>query len=211
MVVRIEEEAVPIVDAIGHGILEVWVRVHADEVGGADDSVVGAVDPGSPGINVTDRLAAGRSASDGLSDLADVVSEVVWGSSDARLVDDARRRNAVQVLRAHGDTGDQVGEGGAELADGAGKGSQLIVDVGLASRCPETQEQGGLGVDGSLNRLRGGLGSAGLDQGEDARTGEAGSANEFLSRGEVILELSLGDRRVVGIGRAIVEALVGLG
>ncbi len=52
------EESSSLVDAIGFGVLEVWVGINTDPVGGTDDSVVGSVHPSSPGVDVADSNAA---------------------------------------------------------------------------------------------------------------------------------------------------------
>lgn len=69
----LEEERAGITDGVGHGVLKVWVRVHADEVGVPDDCVVRSVDPCGPGVDVSDGSAAQRSVGNGGPDLRNVV------------------------------------------------------------------------------------------------------------------------------------------
>jgi len=40
------EQSLSLGDAVGHGVLEVWVRVHSDEVRGRDDSIDTTFSPG---------------------------------------------------------------------------------------------------------------------------------------------------------------------
>jgi hypothetical protein len=56
------EERSTLVNAVGLGVLEVWVGINTDPVTGIDDSVVGTVDPGSPGIDVSDTNTAQSSS-----------------------------------------------------------------------------------------------------------------------------------------------------
>jgi len=56
------EERCTLVNAVGLGVLEVWVGINTDPVTGIDDSVVGSVDPGSPGIDMADTNTAQRSS-----------------------------------------------------------------------------------------------------------------------------------------------------
>lgn len=130
------------VDGVRHGVLEVWVGVHAGPVNGIRDGRVGGVGPRSPGVNVTDGGLAQGSGSKGSPDLLDVVDEVVWVGTRAGLGLDTGRRDAVQVLAAHGDAHDQVGELGAVLRDGRVDSRELSLDVTIASRGPDAEEKG---------------------------------------------------------------------
>lgn len=66
------EETWAVLDAVGLGSLEVWVGVHSDPIASIDDGLVRAVDPSSPGVDVTDGGSAQGSTGNGRTNLANV-------------------------------------------------------------------------------------------------------------------------------------------
>lgn len=139
--------------------------------------------------------------------MVDVAGNDVWPSADPRHVLDPGGRNTVEILAPDRHAHNKVSEGGTELADGSLESCYLIVDAGLSARAPQTEKEGCLGIDGSLDGLGRGVGCAGLDHGVEASTGEAAGAYKILSSREVILILLLGHGRVVCVCSSIVEAL----
>ena len=156
---------------------------------------------------MSNRFAACARSGDGRSDLADIVSDNVWTGTDTRHVLDASWRVPVEILTADGNTGDEICERRTVLAKGRLESGYLIIDGRLSSRTPETQQEGGLRIDGCLDGFCGGIGGAGLNQSVDTGTGEAGCTDEILCGGEVILVLLLRHGRIVGVGTSIVETL----
>lgn len=199
--IRVVEEAVAVRDVVGHGILEVWIRVDAEEVASRDDRVVGAVDPSSPRVDVANGDARDASAAEGRADLADVVDDVGRLSANAGQVLDAGGRDAVQVLRADRDALDQVREAGAVLGDGGRESRDFVGDGGLTSRGPNTEKKRGARVDGGGDGARRGIGRVLLNHGVETRRIEARRADEVLS--------GLEGRPEIG-ARSVVEALDGL-
>lgn len=66
------EQTLTIVDTVGHGVLEVRVCVHSDEVTGVDDRVDATFGPASPSIDVTNGNILQARALDGVTKLADI-------------------------------------------------------------------------------------------------------------------------------------------
>jgi hypothetical protein len=66
------EETWAVLDAVGLGGLEVWVGVHSNPIASIDDGLVRAVDPSSPGVDVTDGGSAQGSIGNGGTNLANV-------------------------------------------------------------------------------------------------------------------------------------------
>ena len=73
------EKPVVILDSIGYLGLKVRIGVHAEPVTSICDESVCTIHPGSPGINMADRLAGELGASDGITRLLDV------GDKDVRI------------------------------------------------------------------------------------------------------------------------------
>ena len=63
-VVGLEGYTIAVTDCIAHGVLEVRISVHPNEVGRVDDSIIRRVDPGSPCIDNTNWSTPSRSPSD---------------------------------------------------------------------------------------------------------------------------------------------------
>jgi hypothetical protein len=93
--VGVEEELAGRTDVVGHGFLEVWVCVHAEEVESGDEVIVSSVDVHSPCINVADRLAVQGCTADSVAGLLNVAGQLLRLSTGARVVLDACRGNPV--------------------------------------------------------------------------------------------------------------------
>lgn len=111
---------------------------------------------------MSDRGARQRGAGDGLADLADVRDESRGLSSVASLGSNAGGRETVEVLAADGETGDTAGELITVLLDGTLQGGDLVVDAFLASRRPDSEEEGCVCGDGSGDGRDGVVGSSAL-------------------------------------------------
>lgn len=94
----IVEQGLAVVDGVGLSVLEVWVGVHAKPVDGLSNSVVGAVGPGGPGVDVADLNTAQNSARDGGADLADVRNNGVGVGTNTSLGLNAGGRVTVKIL-----------------------------------------------------------------------------------------------------------------
>lgn len=188
------EEGGTVVNAVGHGVLEIRVRVHSDEVAGVDDGLVGAVDPGRPGVDVTNwYFAQTRSRNDG-ADLVDVVNDGLRISTHRRSGLNTRWRVSVEILAADRDTSNQACEGRAVLCDRLLEGRDFVVD---GSGSPETQEEVRALRNGSWNGRCHISSGTGLNHGIQASTGEAAvGTDEVLGGGEEALEVGLGSWHV---------------
>ena len=91
VVVGLEKRDITSLNRVILGILEVWVRIHTNEIRSGDDSVVGGVHPGSPCIDMADGSPTQWSVRYGSTDLADVVGDDVWTSSDTIVAGNAGR------------------------------------------------------------------------------------------------------------------------
>lgn len=111
---------------------------------------------------MSNRGAGQRGAGDGLADLPNVRDQVGGLSSVASLGSNAGGRETVEVLAADGETGDAAGEVGTVLLDGTLQGGDLVVDAFLASRRPDSEEEGGVCGDGSGDGRDGVVGSSAL-------------------------------------------------
>jgi len=104
------KERIAVADVIGHGVLEVWIRVHSQEIAGRNDGIVGAIDPSSPRVNVTDWNARDTGIAESGSNLTNVVDNIGWFGTDTSLVGNAGGRDTIEILRANRNTLNQVGE-----------------------------------------------------------------------------------------------------
>lgn len=206
VVVGLEESLLGILDGVVHGILEIWVCIRANEVDGRNNSIVGTVDPGGPGINMANGNSTQRCAGKSRPDLTDEARDDIWTGSDAVVSCNASRRNAVQILATHGKTNHVAGEIGI-LGDGRMQRRQFVVEAGLAARGPHSEQKRCLGRNSSRNSLSGTVGSARLHHGIEPGTCETRGAHEILGGGEIGLEVSLSSGRAIGERGAIVEAL----
>lgn len=159
------EKALVLGDVVGHRVLEVRVGIDTDEVAGIDDGLVRSVDPGSPSVNVAYGSRLERGVGDGVTDPLDVAGEFERLSTRVRVaVGGAGRSDAVEILAADGDTGNQAGEGGAPRRNGRLESRKLVVDDGTSSRGPDTEQKARLGGDGRLDGRDGISGSSTLLQ-----------------------------------------------
>lgn len=71
---------------VGHGVLEVRIGIHPDKITALDHSIVGAIHPRSPCVDVADGDLGKTSPADGLANLTDVASEGGWVGSETSLV-----------------------------------------------------------------------------------------------------------------------------
>ena len=138
--VGIVEGLVGVLDAIGHGSLEVGICVHAEEVGGSDYGTVGVVYEGSPGIDMADGLAVERSIPNSVPGALDVADQNIGLLAYARLVLDSSGRDTVEVFAADGDADDEVGESGAVLLNSSLQSSYLVSERSVILGSPETEE-----------------------------------------------------------------------
>ena len=135
------EQRLALADGVVEGVLEVGVRVHANEVGSLDSGAVRAIDPGSPGVNVTDGNLAECSTSESLLDLANVVGYRGRASPNAGQVDDSSGRVTVEILTAHCDTITDACQLVAIGGDGGLESTELGIEPGLTARGPHAQEE----------------------------------------------------------------------
>lgn len=205
----IVEQTVGVVDGVGLGVLEVGVGVNTNPVGSLRDSDVGGVGPGGPGVDVADLSAAQSSASNGLADLLDVGHNGVGVGTNASLGLNASGGVTVEILTAHGDTDNQLGEGVSVGVDGVLERSDLVVKDILASGGPETEQQAGVLLDGSGDGGGHIAGGTALDSGVQSGTGEARRTDEVLRSFKLLLEIGLLPVGAIGVGGTVVEALVG--
>lgn len=112
--------------------MEVRVGVNSDEVAVVDDGVVGAVHPGSPGVDVTNGGLSESGAGDGGADLADIAGDGGWVGAHSSLGFNAHDGVAVEILTADGDTDDEFGESRAKVMDSGGQASQLALEAGIS-------------------------------------------------------------------------------
>lgn len=98
------EESSALADAIGLSVLEVWVGINTDPVAGVDNGVVGSVDPGGPGIDMTNTDTAQGGARDSSSNLFNVVDDSIRVSSNGGASSDTGRRVSVEILTSYSNT-----------------------------------------------------------------------------------------------------------
>jgi len=168
-IVGAEESGVTVCDAVGLGVLVVWVGIHAEEVGSINHGLVAAIDPRGPGVDVANWLSSCASASDGGSNLSDIGNDRGWFRTRVGVGGRPGGCESVQIFRTDGDAGNQIGEGSAVGADGTLQGGELIGKACVASACPHAQEKGCLRIDGGLDGSAGGVCAAALDHGRDER------------------------------------------
>lgn len=205
------EELGSVVDAVALVVLIVGVLIHTDEIDGVEDGLVGSVAPDVPGVDVADRDLANGGTLESLLEVVDEVNEDIRLNTDTTLVLNASNGVTVEILATNGDTDDEVGQLGAVLVDSLLEGADLLVDV-VSAGSPDTEEDLGLGVDGSLESLDGVILGVGLDVGVESDGAEvAGSALQVLSSLELSLEVGLELGGTVGEGGTRVETKVVLG
>lgn len=142
--------------------LEVGVGINTEEVRRRDHSIIGRVDPRSPRINMANRDPRQRRAGKSVPDLLDISHEDIGPDAGVLLVEDARGRDTVQILRAHRNTRDEAAELGAVGGDGGFEGGDLVGEAGVAGRGPQAEQERGLGADRRGDGLDGAVGGAAL-------------------------------------------------
>jgi hypothetical protein len=130
------EQALAIIDAVDHGVLEVWVRVHSDEVAVVNNGITGAVNPieasqslsrrasmfvnipSSPSIDVTNGDIGQPSALDSSTDLVDIRGNSRSVGTDTSVGGLSGWRVTVEILTSNGDTNHELGERVSVQGDG---------------------------------------------------------------------------------------------
>lgn len=210
-IIGLVEELGSVVDAIALAVLVVGVLIDSDEVNGIEDGLVGDVAPDIPGVDVAEGNLGDGGALEGRAEVVDEVNESIGLDTDTTLVLDTGNGVTVEILTTDGNTNDEVGQLGTVLLDGLLEGADLIVDV-VGTRGPDTEEDLGLGVDGSLESLDGVILGVGLDVGVETDGVEVtGGGLEVLSSLELGLEVGLELGLSVGEGSTRVETKVVLG
>ena len=146
------EQALVVPDRVGHGVLEIGIGIHAEKVAGADEGLVGPVDPRRPCVDVAHRCTGHAGARNHLPHLLDVGHQSIRRGSRVGLAVCGRSvRDPVQVLAPDGDAGDKPGEILAVLGNGRIEGMKLVGERGVTGRGPETKKQASPGGDGRRN------------------------------------------------------------
>jgi len=141
---------------------------------------------------MTDGSPAQGSAFNGSTNLGDVRGNGSRISSSSGVGGNASGRDAVEVLTPNGNAHDERGQLRSKLLDGSRERCELIVEVTLASRGPETEEKGGILGNGSWNCRDHGVCSTTLNHGVKSGTGKCSiGASELLGRLEFRLEVGL--------------------
>ena len=188
--------------------MEVRIRVDSEEIACVDDSSIGTVHPGCPGIDVADGGGGNRGSIDGSTNLGNVRDDIRGVCTCAGFIYDSDGRIAIEVFTSYGYAGDEGGEIGSVLRNGSFEGSDFVIELSLTSRCPESEKERGLGGDGSGDGFDGGVRSSTLDHGVQTRRMKSRGPNKILSSGKETFELRLSDSRPVGICGSIVESLI---
>jgi hypothetical protein len=206
--VRLVEELAGVFDAVALAVLIVGVLIHTDEIDGVEDGLVGGVAPDVPGVDVADGDLGDGGALEGLAEVVDEVNKGVGLNTNTTLVLDTGNRVTVEILATDGNTDDEVGQVSAVLLDGLLEGVDLLVDV-VSARGPDTKEDLGLGVDGSLESLDGVILGVSLDVGVKSDGAEVTRGGlEVLGSLELGHEVGLELGLSVGEGGARVETKV---
>lgn len=127
------EEVFALSDIVGHGVLEVWVSVNSDPVACGDNSRVGTINPGSPGINVTNWGLLESGTLDGVSERGDVSRDDGGIDTDTSVCELALGRVTVEILASDGDTNNEVGEVLAVCLDGRVESSDFGLERSVTS------------------------------------------------------------------------------
>jgi hypothetical protein len=205
------EELGSVTDAVALVVLVVGVLINSDEVNGVEDGLVGGVTPDIPGVDVAEGNLGDGSALEGSAEVVDEVNESIGLDTDTTLVLDTGNRVTVEILTTDGNTNDEVGQLRAVLLDGLLEGVDLLVDR-VSTRGPDTEEDLGLGVNGSLESLDGVILGVSLDVGVESDSVEvAWGGLEALGSLELGLEVGLELGLTVGEGGTGVETKVVLG
>lgn len=144
-----------------------WECVNGEEVDFVNDSLVGPIDPGSPRVHMGDFDALQRRVCKTLTRRLDEANNGLGTVADSSFGSPAGLGIAVQVLAANREADNEVCQARAVLLDGRAECFQLIVDV-VGARCPDSQEQFGVGGYGGCEGANGRVGSLPLDVGVQA-------------------------------------------
>lgn len=198
--VRLLEKGSGVLNGVVVTILVVGVLVNTEPVNGVNNGTVGSVGEGIPGVDVTD----GDVLKSGTLELGLVVvdeaDDGLGASTNTSVVANTGGTSAVQILGADGDTDHKVGEVIAEVIQTSLEGSQFVGNAGSAGS-PDTEEDGGIGRDGSIESLDRVSGGTALDVGVETNGVEcARSALEVLGVGELLLEVGLNLGRAITVG-----------
>ena len=196
-VVIVPEGGVGVFYAVGFGGLVIGVGVDTNEVDSGNQGVLAGVGPDVVGVDVADGLVA-----DDRADLVDIVDDRVRTHTDTSIVGNTNGSNTIDILRAHTDACNQVGESAAILRDSGLEGSNLVGKLSVTGRSPQTEQQRSAGADGGGDGGDGAVGGSVLDHGVQTGRGVAG-AGEVFGRVELAFEGGL-----VAARRAVVEAFV---
>jgi len=93
--VRVKEECVATFNCIAHGVLKVGVSVHTEEIHRIDDGSIRSIDPSSPCVDMSHRLATCRGTNDEITNLQDVIGDFCRAKTGIRVVLDASGGYAV--------------------------------------------------------------------------------------------------------------------
>lgn len=142
------EEGLAILDRVLPFLLEVRVGIHTKPINGIDNRLVRAVHPRRPSVDMANRNVAERSARNGILHLVDVRHQGVRCHARPGHFMDFRIRIPIEILAAHRDADNQLGEGVSVLFDGSlQRGNFVVDDVGTRGS-PDSQEEGGVFSDG---------------------------------------------------------------
>jgi len=155
--------------------------------------------------------AGQRGVDEGLANLVDVLNQNLGSGAGVLAIEQARGRDAVEVLAADRDTGNECSKVVAILVHGRLERYNLLVNRGIAARGPQAQKQRRLGADGGRNGRDGVVVSARLHGSVETGTGEAASrgAHQIAGGAEFSRKVALVLCGSGGFEGAVVEALVG--
>lgn len=189
---------------VTHGLI-VGIFIEAHEIRVCDDGMVGAIGPDVGGIHMADLDTGGSGALDGRTDLLDVGDNLLRSGACSAIIGNACGADAVQILTADRDAGNQIRKRRPVLRNRRLEGRNLVVELRLAGRRPHAEQQGGLGVDGGLDGADRGAGGARGDHGVEAGRGElVAGAGEVPGAAELGGEVDVGvvvEADVLGRGR----------
>jgi len=92
------EEVFALSDVVCHGVLEVWVGVNSDPVACGDNSRVRSINPGSPGVNVTNWGLLKSGTLDGIAESGNVTRDGSGINTDTSVGELSLSRVTVEIL-----------------------------------------------------------------------------------------------------------------
>jgi len=182
LVESVEEKLLGVLDAVGHGVLEVWVGVHSDKVRGIDDGLVAVVDIDGPCVDVSYGRGAQWSTLESIPNLVDILGDNIRAGTDTSVRLDTNLRDTVEILTTHRDTSNTLREVIAVCGDGGFDGSDLVLDDCFTSRSPETEKDRHILLYGGRDSRDWSIGGSVLDGCEKAHAGEGGARTSELLR-----------------------------